>query len=192
MQGGFSDIPPATAAFYDFDRQPGGLGDSLVPNTAPPGAVGDMDNSINYVIPTAAETAAIAAQARFKRPRGNTMPSNIPSTGGFTPTTEAAFQLFSPRTAALDPGDMGPGGSSSNLNGNSHQSYGGGSFGSGGPGPGGLSPNPHGGAGEMSQNGQGGPMHGSVSPFQMSHHHHPHHLEHSMHHHHQQQAMLLQ
>lgn len=29
---------------------------------------------VNYIIPTPGETAAIAAQAKYKRPRGNTVP----------------------------------------------------------------------------------------------------------------------
>jgi len=63
----------------------------MPPNTAPPGAAGGpgdmgghphmgpggMGNGtgrVNYVVPSQAETAAIAAQARMKRQRGNTLP----------------------------------------------------------------------------------------------------------------------
>ncbi|CAD6579543.1 MAG: hypothetical protein CYPHOPRED_000905 [Cyphobasidiales sp. Tagirdzhanova-0007] len=85
-------------AFYDhhpFDRS------AILPNTAPLMSDASAQGRINYVIPTSSETAAIAAQSRLKRPRGNTVPSNLAS-GGFTPDT--GFQLFSPRTATVEQG----------------------------------------------------------------------------------------
>ena len=61
----FQEIPQT--AFYDhhYDR-------GMVPNTAPISS--DVAGRVNYVVPSPAETAAIAAQSRFKRPRGNTVP----------------------------------------------------------------------------------------------------------------------
>lgn len=79
----FPEMPSATPAPYyeSYDRH------GLPPNTAPPGTAGDMGNPnmggmmsaggrINYVVPSSAETAAIAAQAqaRARRSRGNTLP----------------------------------------------------------------------------------------------------------------------
>jgi hypothetical protein len=78
--GGGNQPPPPTAAggfptemhqsYHEvYDRQG-------IPNTASAGP-GDMSATggrINYVVPSPAETAAIAAQARMKRRRGNTMP----------------------------------------------------------------------------------------------------------------------
>ena len=76
----FPDMP--ATAFYDHHGHPydhNGNATGL-PNTAPAGvnpnggANGMTANGVNYVIPTPAETAAIAAQNRFKRPRGQTVP----------------------------------------------------------------------------------------------------------------------
>lgn len=88
----FPEMPSAAAAghggaaaYYESYERHG-----MPPNTAPPGtalshhsAMGDPtmmqagsgpQGRINYVVPSAAETAAIAAQARLKRQRGNTLP----------------------------------------------------------------------------------------------------------------------
>lgn len=66
----FPEMPPAAAYFESYERHG-------MPATAPAGPA-DMNNSgggrINYVVPSPAETAAIAAQARMKRSRGNTLP----------------------------------------------------------------------------------------------------------------------
>lgn len=139
---GFYDTPSAMhgqmAHHHAGPGGPQGLqgGMMMPPNTAPVGS--EMAPRVNYVVPTAAETAAIAAQSRFKRPRGSTMPrcvlafdghahrrceaqacvadfkatyfsldSTSTVSGGpsaYTPATahEGTFQLFSPRTAAMD------------------------------------------------------------------------------------------
>lgn len=74
----FPEMPPAAPYYESYERQP------MPPNTAPPGTAGDMGNMnmmsgggrVNYVVPSPAETAAIAAQAqaRARRSRGNTLP----------------------------------------------------------------------------------------------------------------------
>ncbi|KAK9898964.1 hypothetical protein P389DRAFT_167662 [Cystobasidium minutum MCA 4210] len=108
----FPEMPvAANGQYYESYERHG-----MPPNTAPPGTAGgphamggdpnigqsgmlNGPGRVQYVVPSAAETAAIAAQARMKRQRGNTLP-NLPS-AGFPPET-AGFQLFSPRTGALD------------------------------------------------------------------------------------------
>ena len=82
----FPEMPSATAPYYESYERHG-----MPPNTAPPGTAGgpgDMGHPgmggmsgggggrINYVVPSPAETAAIAAQAqaRARRGRGNTLP----------------------------------------------------------------------------------------------------------------------
>lgn len=75
----FPEMPAAAPYYESYERH------AMPPNTAPPGT-GDMGNPnmgmmsgggrINYVVPSPAETAAIAAQAqaRARRTRGNTLP----------------------------------------------------------------------------------------------------------------------
>jgi hypothetical protein len=75
----FPEMPPAAPYYESYERHA-----PMPPNTAPPGMAGDMGNMgmmsgggrINYVVPSPAETAAIAAQAqaRARRSRGNTLP----------------------------------------------------------------------------------------------------------------------
>lgn len=64
----FPEMPPSNAFFESYERH------GMTPTTAA-AAGNDMPGGrVNYVVPSAAETAAIAAQARMKRSRGNTMP----------------------------------------------------------------------------------------------------------------------
>lgn len=82
----FPEMPATAAPYYESYERHG-----MPPNTAPPGTAGgpgDMGGNphmgpggmgngpgrVNYVVPSPAETAAIAAQARMKRQRGNTLP----------------------------------------------------------------------------------------------------------------------
>ena len=74
----FPEMPQTT--FYDHhhhQQQQQQYHDRSViqlPNTAPMSSDVSGQGRINYLIPTSSETAAIAAQSRLKRPRGNTAP----------------------------------------------------------------------------------------------------------------------
>lgn len=83
----FPEMPvAANGQYYESYERHG-----MPPNTAPPGTAGgphamggdpnigqsgmlNGPGRVQYVVPSAAETAAIAAQARMKRQRGNTLP----------------------------------------------------------------------------------------------------------------------